>query len=197
MSKKLKIGVLASTRGTDLQAIIDEIETGRLDAEIACVISNKKDAYALDRARNHGIAAFFIEQKGKQREDFDREVAAELEKRGAELVCLIGYMRILSEWFVNKFRGRIMNVHPSLLPKFAGGMDINVHEQVIKAGEKESGCTIHFVTEEVDGGPVILQKKVPVLPNDTAETLKERVQAAEKIAYPEAIRLFMRGKDHK
>ena len=103
-------------------------------------------------------------------------------------------MRILSEWFVKKYRGHIINVHPSLLPKFAGGMDVNVHEQVLKAGEKETGCTIHFVTEDVDNGPIILQKKVAVLPNDTAETLKERVQAAEKIAYPEAIRMIIEGR---
>ena len=194
MSKKLKIGVLASTKGTDLQAIIDEISSGKLNAEIACVISNKKDAYALERAKNHGIEAIFIDTKGKEREDFDKEVAKEFSKRKVGLVCLIGYMRILSGDFVKKFRGKIMNVHPSLLPKFGGGMDINVHEQVINAGEKESGCTIHFVTEEVDGGPIILQMKVPVHPTDTPETLKERVQSAEKIAYPEAIRLFIQGK---
>src|SRR3989344_6928498 len=194
MSKKLKIGVLASTKGTDLQAIIDEISSGKLNAEIACVISNKKDAYALERAKNHGIETVFIDSKGKEREDFDKEVAKELSKRKVGLVCLIGYMRILSADFVKKFHGKIINVHPSLLPKFGGGMDINVHEEVINAGEKESGCTIHFVTEEVDGGPIILQMKVPVHPTDTPETLKERVQSAEKIAYPEAIRLFIQGK---
>lgn len=194
MTKKLRIGVLASTKGTDLQAIIDEIKAGKLEAEIACVISNKKDAYALERAKNHSIETIFIDSKEKEREDYDREVAKELAKRKVGLICLIGYMRIVSPWFVNKFRGKIMNVHPSLLPKFAGGMDVNVHEEVLKAGEKETGCTIHFVTEKVDGGPIILQMKVPVHPEDTPETLKARVQSAEKIAYPEAIRLFIQGK---
>ncbi len=192
--EKLKLGVLASTKGTDLQAIIDAVRDGKLNAEICCVISNKEDAYALERARNHGIEAVFISPKGKTREEFDKEIAKELEKRGVRLVCLIGYMRIVSEWFVAKYRNRIMNVHPSLLPKFAGGMDTNVHEEVLKAGEKETGCTIHFVTEEVDSGPIIIQKKVPVLPNDTPDTLKERVQAAEKIAYVEAIQMFIDGK---
>ncbi len=193
---KLKIGVLASTKGTDLQAVIDAINSGNLNAEIACVISNKSDAYALERAKNHGIETIFINPQGKEREDFDKEVAAELDKHGVQLVCLIGYMRIVSEWFVNKYKNRLLNVHPSLLPKFAGGMDVNVHEQVLKAGEKETGCTIHFVTEQVDGGPIIVQKKVPVLPNDTAETLKARVQEAEKIAYVEAIKMFSEGSIH-
>lgn len=192
--KKLKIGVLASTKGTDLQAIIDAIRTGTLNAELCCVISNKKDAYALERARSQGFEAIYILQENKTREQFDKEVAAELEKRNVELICLIGYMRILSDWFVQKFRNRIMNVHPSLLPAFAGGMNLNVHEAVLKAGVKETGCTIHFVTEEVDKGPIILQKKVPVLEGDTPETLKQRVQEAEKVAYVEAIRLFKEGK---
>lgn len=194
VAKKLKLGVLASTRGTDLQAIIDAIEKGELNAEIKCVISNKADAYALERAKNHGIEAIFIDAKGKKREEFDKLVAAELEKRGVELICLIGYMRIVSDFLVNKYRNKIMNVHPSLLPKFAGGMDLNVHEEVLKAGEKETGCTIHFVTEQVDGGPIIMQKKVSVLANDTADTLKERVQNAEKVAYVEAIQMFIDGK---
>ncbi len=191
---KLKIGVLASTRGTDLQAIIDAINSGKLNAEIACVISNKQDAYALERARNHGIETIFIDSKGKSREDYDKEIAKELEKRKVELVCLIGYMRIVSDFLVNKYRNKIMNVHPSLLPAFAGGMDLNVHKEVLKAGVKETGCTIHFVDESVDAGPIILQKKVPVLPNDNPDTLKERVQAAEKVAYVEAIKLFIKNR---
>ncbi len=192
--KKLKLGVLASTRGTVLQAIIDAINSNFLNAEIKCVISNKSDAYALERAKNAGIEAIFIEPKEKEREDFDKEVAKELDKRGVELVCLIGYMRILSDWFVNKYKNRLMNVHPSLLPKFAGGMDVNVHEQVLKADEKETGCTIHFVTEQVDGGPIIIQKKVTVFKNDTPATLKSRVQETEKLAYVEAIRLFSKDR---
>ncbi|HIK01000.1 TPA: phosphoribosylglycinamide formyltransferase [archaeon] len=194
MKKKLKIGVLASTRGTDLQAIIDAINSGKLNAEIACVISNKAEAFVLERARNHNIEAIFIDVKGKNRDEYDKEVSKELDKRGIELICLIGYMRIVSDWFVKKYCSRIINVHPSLLPAFAGGMDKDVHTEVLKAGLKETGCTIHFVTEQVDGGPIIIQKKVPVLANDTPDSLKERVQAAEKVAYVEAIKLFSENK---
>ncbi|MFH1424737.1 MAG: phosphoribosylglycinamide formyltransferase [archaeon] len=190
----MKIGVLASTRGTDLQAIIDEIEAGSLDAEISCVISNKESAGALDKARAHSIDAIFIDPDDKSREEFDEEIAAELGKRGVELVLLIGYMRILSPSFVRKYENRIMNAHPSLLPAFAGGMDTNVHREVLESGVKETGCTIHFVTEDVDSGPIILQKKVLVEKNDTEETLKAKVQEQEKIAFIEAINLFKDGK---
>ncbi|RLI93516.1 MAG: phosphoribosylglycinamide formyltransferase, partial [Candidatus Altiarchaeales archaeon] len=145
--RKLKIGVLASTRGTDLQAIIDEIEQGKLNAEVSVVISNKEDAYALERARKHGIDAVFIDPKGKTREEFDREVMKILDKKGVDVIALIGYMRLLSPEFVNRYRNRIMNVHPSLLPAFAGGMDKNVHKTVLEHGVKVTGCTIHFVDE--------------------------------------------------
>ncbi len=192
--RKLKIGVLASTRGTDLQAIIDEIEQGKLNAEVSVVISNKEDAYALERARKHGIDAVFIDPKGKTREEFDREVMKMFDKKGVDVIALIGYMRLLSPEFVNKYRNRIMNVHPSLLPAFAGGMDKNVHKTVLEHGVKVTGCTIHFVDEGADTGPIILQEAVKIDENETVDSLKEKVQSAEKRLYPEALRLFHEGR---
>ncbi len=190
----LKIGVLGSTKGTDLQAIIDAIENGTLDAEIVCVISNVEDAYILERARKHGIEAIFIEYEGKRRILFDKAVAREFDRRGVELVLLIGFMRILSPWFCKHYENRIMNIHPSLLPLFAGGMDTNVHEEVLRMGLKVTGCTLHFVTPEVDKGPIIMQKPVMVSDDDTPETLKAKVQQAEQEVLLEAIRKFSEGK---
>jgi formyltetrahydrofolate-dependent phosphoribosylglycinamide formyltransferase len=190
----MNVAVLGSTRGTDLQAIIDAIGRGELDANIAVVISNKEDAFILERAKKHGIPAVFIPLKGKTREEFDEEVAKELEKRGVELVLLIGYMRYLSKPFVEKYRNRIMNVHPALLPAFAGGMDKSVHRAVLDAGVKVTGCTIHFVDEGADSGPIILQEAVPVLEGDDEDSLKARVQEAEGHAFIRAIRLFQGGK---
>lgn len=186
----VRLGVLGSTKGTDLQAIVDAINRGKLKASVEVVISNRKKAYILERATNHGIEAVFISHREKPREEFDREISTVLKARGVELVLLIGFMRILSAWFCNQWQNRIVNVHPSLLPAFAGGMDMNVHEEVLKAGVKETGCTIHFVTEDVDAGPIVVQKKCPVQPDDTPESLKEKVQALEGEAFIEAIRLF-------
>ncbi|MEM3541787.1 MAG: phosphoribosylglycinamide formyltransferase [Candidatus Methanomethylicia archaeon] len=192
---KLRIGVLGSTRGTDLEGIFKAIEDGRLrDVEVVCVISNKRDAYILERARQRGVEAIFIDPKGKDRETYDREVAAELDKRGVDLILLIGYMRILSPWFVNKYRWKIMNIHPSLLPAFAGGMDLEVHKAVLDYGVKVTGCTLHFVDEGVDTGPIILQKAVPVEEDDTPDTLKPKVQKAEQEIIIEAIKLFQEGR---
>lgn len=191
---KLKIGVLASTRGTDLQAIIDEIEEGKLDAEISVVISNKKDAYALERAKNHGIEAIYVDSEGKSRSEYDREVMDILEEKDVDVIALIGYMRLLGPEFVNEYRNRIMNVHPSLLPAFAGGMDKNVHQTILEHGVKVTGCTIHFVEEEADNGPIILQEAVYIDEDETVDSLKEKVQAAEKRLYPEALRLFGQGR---
>jgi len=192
--KKLRIGVLASTRGTDLQAIIDEIEQGKLNAEISVVISNKKDAYALERARRHEIKTVFIDPKGKSREEYDREVAKILDENHVDVIALIGYMRLLSPEFVHRYKNRIMNVHPSLLPAFAGGMDRNVHEVVLEHGVKITGCTIHFVDEGADTGPIILQEAVRVVEEDDVESLRDKVQAAEKRLFPEALRLFGEGR---
>ena len=190
----MNIGVLASTKGTDLQAVIDAIQAKQLNAKISVVISNKEDAYALERARKHNIEAVFIDSKGKEREEFDREVNAALEKYDVDLVLLIGYMRILSGWFVNKWKNEIMNIHPSLLPAFSGGMDKDVHAEVLKAGVKETGCTLHFVTEDVDTGPIIMQKKVSVEKKDTIESLKAKVQEAEQEIIVKALGLYEDGK---
>ena len=192
-----KIGVLASTKGTDLQAIIDELQDGKMPGiELAVILSNKKNAFALQRARQHGFKAIFVDPKGKSREEYDERLADILQKNGVNLVVLIGYMRILSADFVRKFPRRIINVHPALMPKFSGPgyFGANVHEEVIRAGEKESGCTIHFVDDGVDTGAILLQKKVKINTNETPESLKEKVQGLEKKWYPEVIRRFASGK---
>ena len=190
----LRIGVLASTRATDMQAVIDAINAKKLNAVISVVVSNKKEAYALERAGSHGIKAVFIEQKNKTREEFDREVAKILDDYKVNLILLIGYMRYLSPWFVNRYKNKIMNVHPSLLPKYAGGMDKNVHAEVLKNKEKVTGATLHFVDEGKDTGPIILQKKVKIEENETVGSLKEKVQKAEQEMIVKAINLFEKGK---
>ncbi len=194
MLKMIKLGILASTKGTDMQAIIDAIESKKLDAEIAVVISDKKDAYALKRAEKHNVKAIFLDSKGKKREEYDKEISKILEEEGVELILLIGYMKLISPWFVNKYLNKVMNIHPSLLPAFAGGMDLNVHEEVIKQGLKTTGCSLIFIDEGADTGPIISQKEVEVEENDTPETLKEKVQKAEQEVLMEGIRLFAEGK---
>ena len=186
----LHLAILGSTMGTDMQAIIDAIEKKELDAKIDIVISNKPDAYILERAKKHNLKTLFIDNKNKTREEFDEEVLVELKKYPIDLIILIGYMRILSPAFVRAFPNRILNVHPSLLPAFAGGMDMNVHEKVIKTGMKETGCTIHLVDEGVDTGKILMQKKCSVEPNDTAETLKIKVQKLEREAFVEVLKKF-------
>jgi phosphoribosylglycinamide formyltransferase-1 len=188
----LKVGVLGSTRGTALQGILDAIAAGSLDVEIVLVASDKKSAPILERAAKHGIRALFLDPVGLKREDYDRQVSEALREAGAELVLLIGYMRIVSEQFVNTWRGRLLNVHPSLLPSFGGLMNLKVHEAVLSAGVNETGCTIHQVTDEVDGGPIVLQKRCPVLPGDTAEMLQGRVQALEQAAFVEVLHEWRR-----
>lgn len=191
MKSNFKIGVLASTNGTDLQAIIDEMKEGKMPGiELAVVVSNKKNSFALERAATQGYKTIFVDPKSKSREEFDRELIKVLNANNVDLVCLIGYMKILSPIFIESFRHRIINVHPALIPKFAGAgfFGSNVHESVLAAGESETGCTIHFVDENVDEGEIIIQKKVAVLTTDTAETLKQKVQELEKKWYPEVIR---------
>lgn len=190
----LKIGILASTRATDMQAVIDAINSKKISVKISVVISNKKDAFALERAKNHGIRAVFIDSKNKSREEFDKEVSKTLDENKADLILLIGYMRILSPWFVGRHKHRIMNIHPSLLPKYAGGVDMDVHAEVLRNREKITGATLHFVDESVDGGPIILQKKVEIGKDETADTLKEKVQKAEQEIIVKAIDLFEKGK---
>ncbi len=192
---KKRIGVLVSGRGTNLQAIIDSIERKELDAEIAVVISNVKDAYALERAKNHNIPAVVINHKDfPNREAFERALIEELDKRKVDLVCLAGFMRVLTPFFVNHYKNRIMNIHPALLPAFKGLYGHNVHEAVLKSGAKFSGCSVHFVTEDVDGGPIIVQRVVPVKDDDTPDTLAERVLVEEHKAYSEAIKLFIENR---
>jgi len=190
VANKIKIGVIGSTNGTDLQAILDAIASGELEAEVSVVLSNRKNAYILERAENHNVPAVFISHKGKSREEFDAKMTAILNKHGVGLVLLIGFMRILSSEFCNAWGDKLLNVHPSLLPKYAGGMDTNVHEEVLKNGETETGCTIHFVTDEVDAGPILIQKKCAVAPDDTVESLKTKVQELEGVAFIETIKLI-------
>ena len=190
----IQLGVIGSTNGTDLQAVLDGIASGELDAEVSMVLSNRESAYILERARNHNVSTVFISHKGKAREEFDGEMTTVLKEHGVELVLLIGFMRILSAEFCQEWQDRLLNVHPSLLPKYAGGMDTNVHEEVLKNGDTETGCTIHFVTEEVDGGPILIQKKCPVYDTDNVDALKVRVQDLEGRAFVEAINIII-GKD--
>ena len=185
----IRLGVLGSTNGTDLQALLDAVSAGKLDADVAVVISNRTGAYILERAEINNVSAFFISHKGKKREEFDGEITAVLKEHSVDLVLLIGFMRILSPEFCRVWQDRILNVHPSLLPKYAGGMDINVHEEVLKNKDTETGCTIHFVNEVVDAGPILIQKKCNVDPDDTADSLKTKVQTLEGEAFIEAIKL--------
>ena len=187
----INVGVLGSTKGTDLQVILDAVGAKKLDANISVVISNREDAYILKRATNHSVPSVFISHKNKNRVDFDTEMTQVLKEYKVDLVLLIGFMRILSAEFCREWQDRILNVHPSLLPKYAGGMDTNVHEEVLKNQDKETGCTIHFVTDEVDGGPILIQKKCAVEKHDTTETLKSKVQELEGEAFFEAIPLMV------
>ena len=186
----IKLVVIGSTNGTDLQVILDAIGSGELNAEVSVVLSNQKNAYILERAENHNVPAVFIPHKGKYREEFDAKITAVLQEHGVDLVLLIGFMRILSAEFCGRWQNRLLNVHPSLLPKYAGGMDTNIHEEVLKNGETETGCTIHFVTDKVDRGPILIQKECNVEPHDTVETLKTKVQKLEGEAFIEAIQLI-------
>ena len=190
----LRIGILASTKGTDMQAVIDAINSKKLNAVISVVISDKKDAYALERARKHSIKSVFIDAKGKDREQYDREIAKDLDENKVELILLIGYMKFLSPWFVNKYKNKIMNIHPSLLPKYACGMDKNVHAEVLKNKEKITGATLHFVDEGADSGPIIMQKQVNIDKNETVDSLKAKVQKAEQEMIVKAIDLYDKGR---
>lgn len=191
MSKQ-KLGVLCSGRGTDLQSIMDAIGRGEVDAEIAVVLADKPDAFALKRAEKAGIPAVCINRREYDgREPFEQALIDELEKAGVTLVVLAGFMRILTPLFVRRFAGRIMNIHPALLPSFPGA---HAHRDVLAYGVKVSGCTVHFVDEGTDSGPIILQAAVPVLEDDTEETLGARVLEQEHIIYPKAVQLYCEGK---
>jgi phosphoribosylglycinamide formyltransferase-1 len=191
----IKIAVLVSGRGTNLQAIIDACENGYIPGKVVCVISNIENVYALERAKKHNIPNFVISHKNyRNREDFEKALIKKLEEYQPDLICLAGFMRILSSYFVNYYKYKIMNIHPALLPAFKGLYGEKVHQAVIESGVKFSGCTVHFVTEEVDSGPIIIQRIVPVEDDDTPDRLAERVLKEEHIAYPMAIRLFAEGR---
>lgn len=180
-----KLGVLISGRGSNLKAIIDAIHDKRLDASIAIVISNRADAPGVDHATRAGIATLVLSHKSyASREDYDRALVGELSKRGVALVCLAGFMRLLSPVFVDAYPDRILNIHPSLLPKYPG---LHPQQQALDDGAAESGATVHFVNKDLDAGPIVLQRAVPVLPEDTAESLADRILAVEHTLYPEAI----------
>ncbi len=186
------LGILLSGRGSNFVAIADSITAGRIpDARIAVVISNRADAPGLETARQRGLNALVIPSKGKPREEHDREVVAALKEHKVDLICLAGYMRLLSPWFVRQFPGKILNIHPSLLPAFPG---LEAQQQAFAYGVKVSGCTVHFVDEELDHGAIIVQKTVPVLDSDDEHTLAARILEQEHIAYSEAIRIVLEGK---
>ena len=191
-SEPLRIGVLASGRGSNLQAIIDAIESGKLDARLAVVVSDRADAQALERAQKHGTDAVFMDpKKYPSREAFDQAVLGVLSEHRAELACLAGYMRVLSSTFVRALPGQIMNIHPALLPSFPG---LHAQRQALQYGVKLSGATVHFVNEGVDTGPIICQVAVPVREDDTEETLAARILEQEHQLYPRAIRLYAEGR---
>jgi phosphoribosylglycinamide formyltransferase-1 len=185
-----KLGILLSGRGSNFNAIADSIHVGRLKAEIAIVISNRADAPGLESAKRRGLNAVLIPSKGRVREEHDAEVVAALKQAQVNLVCLAGYMRLLSPDFIRAFPNRIINIHPSLLPAFPG---MDAQKQALDYGAKITGCTVHFVDEHLDHGPIILQKTVPVLDGDDVHTLSARILEQEHAAYSEAIGLLLSG----
>ncbi len=191
--KKIKIAVLVSGRGSNLQAIIDNIEKGTLSAELAVVISDQANAYALERAQKHNIPAIHLSTKGfkGKRDEYDALLVSELRERNVDLVCLAGFMRIITPTLIKAFPNRILNIHPSLLPSFPG---LHVQKKAIDHGVKFSGCTVHFVDEGMDTGPIIIQAVVPVLDNDTEDSLSERILKQEHKIYSRAIQLFTEGR---
>jgi phosphoribosylglycinamide formyltransferase-1 len=176
-------------------ALVDAVKSGEIpDSEVSVVISDKPNAVGLQKAKERGVEAIVIERRGRSREEHDAEIISELQKRDVELVCLAGYMRLLSRDFIHAFDNRIINIHPSLLPSFPG---LNVQQQAIDAGVKVSGCTVHFVNEDLDAGPIILQRAVEVKDDDTAETLAARILEQEHPAYVEAVRRIVLGETKK
>ena len=190
MSQSKKLGILLSGRGSNFEAIADSIQAGRLDAEIVIVISNRADAPGLESARQRGLNTRLIPSKGRVREEHDAEVVAALQEAHVDLVCLAGYMRLLSPEFIHAFPDRILNIHPSLLPAFPG---MDAQKQALEYGVKVSGCTVHFVDEHLDHGAIILQKTVPVLESDDVHSLSARILEQEHIAYTEVLQLLTSG----
>jgi phosphoribosylglycinamide formyltransferase-1 len=191
--KKVKLGVLVSGRGSNLQAIIDNIEQRQLSARIEVVISDQADAYALERAQNHNIPGVHVSAKGYKgrRDEYDALLVKELQKRDVDLVCLAGFMRIITPTLIHAFPGRILNIHPALLPSFPG---LHVQKAALDHGVKFSGCTVHFVDENMDTGPIIIQAVVPVMDDDTEESLSARILKQEHRIYSRAIQLFAEGR---
>ena len=188
-SEKFKLAVLVSGRGSNLQAIIDSIEKNNLAAEISLILSNVPDAYALQRGKKHGLESIFLDPKSfSSRDDYEKQMIELLQTKSIDLVCLAGFMRILGKKFIDAFSGKIINIHPSLLPAFPG---LNVQEKALQHGVRFSGCTVHFVNEEVDGGAIISQAVVPILDADDTQSLSDRILEQEHIIYPEAIRLII------
>lgn len=185
-----RLGILISGRGSNFEAIADSIEAGRLEAEIAIVISNNPHAKGLARARERGLKSICIRSRAMEREAYDRLVVERLREERVDLVCLAGFMRLLSSYFVNEFPERILNIHPSLLPAFPG---LEAQLQALEHGVKQAGCTVHFVDERLDAGPIIVQATVPVLDSDDEQALADRILAQEHRAYPEAIQLVLSG----
>lgn len=184
---KLRLGVLGSTRGTVMMSLIHAINVSELNAEIALVVSNQSQALILERAQNQNIPNFFISAKNLAREDYDQKISDLFKRYDVDCIVLIGYMRILSKTFVDAWKNKIINIHPSLLPQFAGMLDTKLHEAVLNSNLFETGCTVHYVTEDLDAGEILLQKKCSILPNDTVDTLKARVQNLESQALIEVI----------
>lgn len=200
MERNINLAVFASTSGTDLQAVIDAINSGQLaGVDLKFVLSNKEDCFALERARRAGLAAIFINPNNseknllKRREVFDAECLKVCLEHRIDLIIFIGYMRLVSKVLIKPYKNRIMNIHPSLLPKYPG-MDLDVHREVLFNKEKETGCTLHFVTEQLDAGPIILQEKVAIAEDETPSSLKEKVQAQEKFMIIKGIELFRDGR---
>jgi phosphoribosylglycinamide formyltransferase 1 len=188
----MKIGILISGRGSNMVAIVDAVKSGELpDSQVVVVISDKADAAGLAKAQERGVDTIVIERRGRKREEHDAEIISELQRRGVELVCLAGYMRLLSPVFVKAFPNQIINIHPSLLPAFPG---LDAQKQAFEAGVKTTGCTVHFVDELLDHGPVILQREVERLDDDTVETLAARILAKEHKLYVEAVKLITADK---
>ena len=188
----INIGVLASGRGTNLQAIIEAVKEGKIEGRISIVISDNRDAFAFKRAKQNNIETGYINFKSfKNREDYDKKIVEYLKEKDVDLVVLAGYMRILSSYFIKMYKNRIMNIHPALLPSFPG---LHVQRQAIEYGVKVSGCTVHFVDEGVDSGPIVLQKAVEVKDVDTEESLAERILKEEHKIYTRAIQLFSEGR---
>jgi phosphoribosylglycinamide formyltransferase 1 len=186
------LGILLSGRGSNFEAIARNVAAGRIpDARVAIVISNRAGAGGLEIARKLGLPSLVILSRGKERKDHDREVVMALQQHKVDLVCMAGYMRLLSPWFVRQFPGRILNIHPSLLPAFPG---LEAQQQAFAYGVKVSGCTVHIVDEELDRGPIIVQRAIPVLDTDTEHTLAARILEQEHIAYTEAINIVLEGK---